>query len=213
MNIRKRTLDMVIMAVLIAILIVMSVTPLGYLTIGPLSITLNMIPVAIGAILLGPVGGGILGLVFGITSFLKGAGILPPDVLGAQMFSVSPVNTAIVAILPRVLEGVIGGLVASGLKRIARKDSLPSLFRNKALLSGIVGFVTALMNTVLFLSTLAIFFEGTLKEMGVWKKGVNVFEFLFVFIVSNALIELAVATVLTAIIGFALYKARLVNRE
>ena len=65
------TREMVSTAMLCAILLVMSFTPLGYLNIGPLAISFNMIPVAIGAIALGPVGGLILGGVFGITSFLQ----------------------------------------------------------------------------------------------------------------------------------------------
>ena len=59
------TRQMVTTAMLCAILLMMSFTPLGYLNIGPLAISFNMIPVDIGAIVLGPVGGLILGAVFG----------------------------------------------------------------------------------------------------------------------------------------------------
>ena len=64
-----------LLGLLTAILMVLSMTPLGYLNIGPLAISFNMIPVAIGAIALGPVGGMILGGMFGITSFLQCMGI------------------------------------------------------------------------------------------------------------------------------------------
>ena len=63
--------ELTLLGLLTAVLLVMSFTPLGYLNIGPLAITLNMIPVAIGAIALGPTGGAILGGVFGMTSFLQ----------------------------------------------------------------------------------------------------------------------------------------------
>jgi thiamine transporter ThiT len=53
--------ELTLMGLLAAVLLVMSFTPLGFLTIGPLAITLNMIPVAIGAIALGPKGGAVLG--------------------------------------------------------------------------------------------------------------------------------------------------------
>lgn len=49
------------LGILIAILLLMPYTPIGYLNIGPLAITLNMIPVALAAIILGPVGGAIAG--------------------------------------------------------------------------------------------------------------------------------------------------------
>ena len=72
---RVDTRRMVLLAMLSCILLVMSFTPLGYLPIGPLAISLNMIPVAIGAVALGPGGGAFLGAVFGITSCLQCVGI------------------------------------------------------------------------------------------------------------------------------------------
>ena len=50
-----------LLGLLTAILLVLSMTPLGYLNIGPLAISFNMIPVAVGAAALGPVGGAVLG--------------------------------------------------------------------------------------------------------------------------------------------------------
>ena len=52
------------LALLVAVLLVMNYTPLGYLQVGPLSMSLLTIPVAIGAMTLGPVAGAILGGVF-----------------------------------------------------------------------------------------------------------------------------------------------------
>ena len=44
-------------AILMAIVILMAYTPLGYLKAGPVEITFITIPVVIGAIVLGPVSG------------------------------------------------------------------------------------------------------------------------------------------------------------
>ena len=63
---KNKTLEMVQLAVLIAIMLILAFTPLGYLRIGPLAISLMTIPVVIGAMLLGPTGGAVLGLVFGL---------------------------------------------------------------------------------------------------------------------------------------------------
>mgnify|MGYP002231725940 CR=1 FL=1 len=60
---------MVELAMMIAIILLMSFTPLGYLRTPGLSITLLTIPVAVGAIILGPKGGAVCGLAFGATSF------------------------------------------------------------------------------------------------------------------------------------------------
>ena len=69
---QKKNFDtkfMVELALMIAIIIIMSLTPLGYIRTPGLSITLLTVPVAVGAVLLGPTGGAICGLAFGLTSF------------------------------------------------------------------------------------------------------------------------------------------------
>ena len=50
----KKLRQMVQLAVLTAILLVMAFTPLGYLKIGPLSITFLTLPVAVASVVLGP---------------------------------------------------------------------------------------------------------------------------------------------------------------
>ena len=47
---RFKPRELTLLGLLTAVLLVMSFTPLGYLNIGPLAITLNMIPVAISAL-------------------------------------------------------------------------------------------------------------------------------------------------------------------
>lgn len=51
------TTQLAILGLMTAILLIMAYTPLGYLNIGPLAISFNVIPVAICAIVLGPMGG------------------------------------------------------------------------------------------------------------------------------------------------------------
>lgn len=46
-------------------------TPIGYLKLGPLELTLIMVPAIIGAVTLGPAAGAFLGLVFGASSFIQ----------------------------------------------------------------------------------------------------------------------------------------------
>lgn len=62
---------MVQMAILVAIMLIFAYTPLGYLKAGPIEITFMVLPVAIGAIILGPAVGAILGGIFGVTSFIQ----------------------------------------------------------------------------------------------------------------------------------------------
>ena len=63
-NVSAKTGKMVQLAILAAIVVLMAFTPLGYLQIGVVKITFLMIPVVIGAIILGPGAGAVLGAVF-----------------------------------------------------------------------------------------------------------------------------------------------------
>lgn len=64
-----KTLRLVQLGLLIAVELIFAYTPLGYMKPAGLEITFLMVPVTIGAILLGPAAGAILGGVFGLTSF------------------------------------------------------------------------------------------------------------------------------------------------
>ena len=118
------TRKMVTTAMLCAILLMMSFTPLGYLNIGPLAISFNMIPVAIGAIALGPVGGMILGGMFGITSFLQCLGIGGTSAMGVMLFEISPVLAFVQRFVPRLLAGLLSGLVYWALERFGRLPAM-----------------------------------------------------------------------------------------
>ena len=202
MNINKKTISMVIVAVLAALLIIMTVTPIGYIPIGPLAVTINMVPVAIGAVILGPTGGAALGLVFGLTAFANAAGALgTPSLVGTALFGVNPFLTAVVCIVPRILEGFLAGLLCRGLSR----TRLPKMVNY-----AITGFMTAFLNTLFFMGTLIICFTPTLRSNGWWQEGQNVFAFVAWFVGINAIWEFVLSTVITAIVGFGLYKAGLV---
>ena len=59
---------MVKLALMVAIIFVMAFSPLGYLRTPGLTITFLTVPVAVGAIILGPTAGAICGGAFGLTS-------------------------------------------------------------------------------------------------------------------------------------------------
>ena len=80
------TSQLTILGLMSGILFLMAYTPLGYLNIGPLAVTFNVIPVAICAVVLGPTGGAVAGAVFGLTSFLQAMGIGGTSALGAALF-------------------------------------------------------------------------------------------------------------------------------
>ena len=67
----KKTSEMVKMALFIALIILLSVTPLGYIPLGAIDATTIQMPVIIGAVLFGWKKGAVLGGVFGLTSLIK----------------------------------------------------------------------------------------------------------------------------------------------
>ena len=111
MNTTNNTSKLVILGLMTGILLLMAYTPLGYLNIGPLAITFNVIPVAIAAITLGPAGGAAIGAVFGMTSFLQCIGIGGSSAMGAMLFSINPFLAFVQRFVPRMLDGLLLGYI------------------------------------------------------------------------------------------------------
>lgn len=86
-------------AMLGAITIVLSLTPLGLIPLGFINATTMHIPVIIGAIAEGPIVGALVGLIFGVSSLLN-----------ALLRNPSPVSfvfyNPLISVLPRVLIGI-----------------------------------------------------------------------------------------------------------
>ena len=189
----KRFLDtrrMVTLAMLSAILLMMSFTPLGYLNIGPLAISLNMIPVGIAAMALGPTGGAFLGAMFGITSFLQCIGIGGTSAMGVILFEIDPFLAFVQRFVPRLLAGYLSGLVYVGVKKLT-----PSALAGYA-----TGFCAALLNTVLFMLALVLCF-GQTEYIRSLMAGQNVIVFICTFVGINAVVELLASTVVVGLVG------------
>lgn len=196
------TRGLVLLSVLGAVLLVMSFTPLGYLNIGPLAISLNMIPVAIAAVALGPVAGAIMGGIFGITSFLQCLGVGGISAMGVILFEISPVLAFVQRFVPRVLAGLLAGLVYRGAGKLLGQSAA----------AFITGFCAALFNTVLFMLSLVLLFGHTEYVQGLIG-GRNVVVFICAFVGINAVVEMLAATFAVGLIGKALEKANLLRRK
>lgn len=199
MNTKLSTSQLVMLGLMTAILLLMAYTPLGYLNIGPLAITFNVIPVAVTAITLGPVGGAITGAVFGLTSFLQCIGIGGVSQMGAILFNINPVFAFIQRFVPRVLDGLLLGYIFRGV----RKSS------NTYLAFAVTGFCSAFLNTLFFMTALVVLFGHT-EYMQELIGGKNVIVFVCTFVGINAVCEMISSTVITGAVGVALYKARLI---
>lgn len=182
---------LILAAIFIAMILLLAFTPmLGYIKIGVLSITTIGIPVVIGAIILGPYYGMLLGFVFGMTSFLQ---CFMGDPFGAALVGISPFRTLITCLVPRILVGLVPAL----LFRLIMKR--PTNSRSVAVfVSALAGSLT---NTVFFLGFLGLLFGQTdyIKSLQVKEDGttISLIALLIGFAGINAIAE-AVATAIIA---------------
>lgn len=201
MKIKKMSVpQLTILGLMIAVLIIMSYTPLGYLNIGPLAITFNMIPVAIAAIACGPLGGAVLGTVFGLTSFGQCIGIGGISAMGATLFAISPGLAFVQRFVPRLLDGILLGYLFKGIRKATKKTGLAAY---------LTGFLSAFLNTLFFMAALVLLFGNTEYVQNLIG-GRNIIVFICAFVGVNAVCEMISATLLTGVIVMALKKARLI---
>lgn len=199
---RFNTKQLTLLGLLTGVLLLMAYTPLGYLNIGPLAITFNIIPVALAAITLGPVGGAAMGAVFGITSFLQCIGVGGTSAMGATLFSINPFLAFVQRFVPRLLDGYLLGYIFKMVKKMS----------NVHVSCLVTGFFSAFLNTVFFMTALVLLFGNTpyIQEM---IGGRNIIVFICTFVGINAVCEMIASTVITGAVGFALYKAGLFSRS
>jgi len=182
----SRTLRMVQLALFSAIIIVMAFSPIGYIKTLGLSITLLVVPVSVGAIVLGPLAGAILGGIFGITSFLQCFGFEP---FGTMLFSINPFATLILCLVPRILMGWLTGLSFAAIKKTNK-------LKNTSY--AIASLIGPLLNTVLFMTVFILFFYHTdyVQDYAQSKNTTNVIAFVIMFVGLNGIIEAGINFVL-----------------
>ena len=192
----KGTRNMVELALMSAIIIVMALTPLGYIKTPVLSITLLTIPVAVGAMILGPKGGAFLGGIFGATSFaqaVSGAGGMT-----AILFQTNPLGVTFLCFVPRILEGFLCGLIFI----ILRKTKL------KKAAYYIAGISCPVLNTILFMGTvITLFYQTDYIQTLVNSLGAkNPLAFVVLLVGIQGVIEAALCGVLSGTVALTLAK-------
>ena len=174
MNKKFNAKQLTLLGLMTALLLLMSFTPLGYLNIGPLAITFNVIPVAVSALALGPVGGLIAGSVFGLTSFLQAIGVGGVSMLGSTLFSINPFFSILLCFVPRMLDGFLLGYIFRSVSKL-----------NRVAACFVTGFAAAFLNTLFFMSALILLFGQTEYMQGLIN-GQNILLFVCAFVGVNA---------------------------
>ena len=187
------TREFVVLGLLVAILIV-----LAYVNIpqpAGLSITFNMIPVAIAAIAIGPLGGAIIGGAFGLISFLQCFGICGFSGMGAALAAVNPFLAFVQRFFPRLLDGFLLSYIYRFVRRF-----------NPYAACAVTGFCAAFLNTLFFMTSLVWLFGGT-EYMQNSMAGRGMLTYIVAAVGVNGLVEMLVSTVVTGAVGAALIQA------
>lgn len=195
-NRRKDAKWMAGVAMMAAIVVLLANTPLGMIPLVVTKATTVHIPVILGAILFGPLAGGILGGVFGICSV-----IINTFTPALTSFAFSPfmsttglsgaVKALWVAVGCRILIGVAAGWLWKALSH-TRVNSWTAL--------SIVGFTGSMVNTVTVMGSIFLLFTqqyAQAKEVALEA----VSGLILTTVVVNGIPEAIVATVLVAVIG------------
>ncbi len=183
------------MGALIAVIVLMSFTPLGYLKIGAVEITFIIIPVTIGAITMGPVSGLILGAAFGATSFIQCFGASP---FGATLLGINWIYTLIMCMIPRMLMGWLTGVIFNA---VHKRDKT----KGKALSFSVASLAAPLMNTLFFVGCIILLFGSSDYIMGM-RGELNLIAFFVAFVGLNGAIEAAVSFILGGAVSKAIYR-------
>lgn len=187
-------------ALMAAIVVLLANTPLGMIPLPIIKATTTHIPVIVGAILLGPLAGTILGAVFGICSMISNT--MTPALLS---FAFSPflatsgagaVKALWVAVVCRAMIGLVSGWLWIGLKKLKLSDyiALP-----------VVGFIGSMTNTVFVMGSIYFLLRPEYaKAMGVGIEAV--FGLVMGVITGSSVLEAVVALVLVTALGKILLK-------
>lgn len=174
------------LALLVAIEMVMKAIGLGSVPVGPLYMSFLTVPIAVGAIVLGPLAGAVLGGVFGAVSFLdaiKGASIMTSNLL-----AVSPLHAFMLCFVMRVLMGLCVGLVYRGMEIICRK-SVVNCF--------VTSLSAPLLNTLFFMGYIVLAFYQTeyIQSLVSAKGAANPLMFVVLLVGFQGVVEAIVCSV------------------
>lgn len=179
-----KTQRMVTLAILSAIVIILQAAVV--IPLGPFTITLTLVPIIIGAIMYGYVGGGILGGLFGVVVSIQvvtGAA----GAFSTAMLEFAPAATIIICIA----KGLLAGLAAALFFKIFSKIK----FYGGVLAAAIIA---PIVNTGIFSIACLTIFRG-LVEGALGTSGNLFMAFLTTFIGLNFLVEFAINVLLSPV--------------
>ncbi len=192
MNTKNKTFRLVIRAILLAIIIVQAMVPwLGFIPLGFISLTIIHITVIVAAVVLGPKDGMVIGLFWGVATIIR-AYAMPTTPFDTLVFT-----NPVISVVPRILVGLVAGVVFHLIYR---------RYGSVVVSSAIAGVLGSLVNTVLVLGFMGLFYTGATAEA----YGVDsslLFKTLAGIAAINGIPEAIGAGIITPLIAKALFSA------
>lgn len=202
---------MVSVALMAAIVIVLANTPLGMIQLPIIKATTVHIPVIIGAILLGPLAGGILGFVFGVCSLISNT--MAPTLLSfafSPFLSTTGLSGAAKSIWISVGCRILIGVAAGWLWILLQQWNMNRKGLQIVALA-VTGFVGSMVNTITVMGSIYILFAqqyADAKDVAV----TAVWGLIMGTVTASGIPEAIAAAILVAIITKVLLRTRLVNK-
>lgn len=183
------------LALLVGILLMMNITGLAMIPLPGQYASIMTVPVAVGAMMLGPLAGGVLGGVMGCISFYTAiktgfSTLFLAGYTGGIVVVLSFINT----IIPRILMGICVGLVYRAASRLDRGNTISYY---------IGGIAAPLLNTLFYMTVLVLIFlnaptlQALLGEELMAKFQDNILLFVAAYVGVQALIEAALGCVIS----------------
>ena len=179
---QKQLRQMVLLAILTAVILVLQLAGIGIkLPFLATPISLVLIPITLGAMIVGPWAGAYLGFVFGLEVFIV-CGVMGTDAFTAFLFQSTPFMTAVICLLKSTLAGFLSGLV---FKLLKGKNRIAATF--------VAAAVTPVVNTGVFI-LLCLCISGTINSfVAANEMGVSAVYFLIILCAGiNFLFEMAI---------------------
>ena len=199
-----KTKRLTLTAIFLAITIVFSFTPLGFINLGFIKATLVHIPVIIGGIVLGPRIGAFLGLSFGLLSITINT--MTPSALSFAFSPFIPVlgtnNGSLwaifIALIPRILTGVVPYFIYKWLKSTNKVPEKLSLFLS--------GAAASMVNTLLVMNLIYLVFQDAYSQLKGVAIGSGLYKAVLSVIFINGVPEALVAGIAVSAITGVLIK-------
>lgn len=182
-SLSRSTRRLTLTAMFVAIELVMWLAGLGQVPMGPLNMSFLTVPVAVGAILLGPSMGAVLGGAFGLTSLFDA--MSGKSLMTSTFFGLMPFQTVLLCVGMRVLMSLCTGWIF----KLLRHGRKPQVWKYYA------GAICApLLNTLFFMGFICLVFYQTefVQNLVASKGAANPFMFVVLLVGVQGLIEAAV---------------------